>query len=148
MSEIQWWKDSRGFTCEYNQRGHQLYRVVEVEASTGKARALIDETSATFVNYEPLTRSQFDHGKYFRRDLADGKEILWASERDGWEHLYLLDGKTGEVRQQITKGEWVLRSVDSIDEAYRVVYFSASGMSKDEDHTTCTVTKFISTAPD
>ena len=133
MSEIQWWKDSRGFTCEYNQRGHQLYRVVEVEASTGKARALIDETSATFVNYEPLARSQFDHGKYFRRDLADGKEILWASERDGWEHLYLLDGKTGEVRQQITKGEWVLRSVDSIDEAYRVVYFSASGMSKDED---------------
>jgi hypothetical protein len=133
MSPMEWWKDSRGFTFEYNQRGHQLYRVVEVEAKTGKAHALIDETSATFVNYEPLERNQYDHGKYFRRDLADGKEILWASERDGWEHLYLLDGKTGEVRQQITKGEWVVRSVDFVDEAQRVVYFSASGMAKDED---------------
>jgi dipeptidyl aminopeptidase/acylaminoacyl peptidase len=133
MSPIEWWKDSRGFTFEYNQRGHQLYRVVDVDASTGKARALIDETSATFVNYEPLERTQYDHGKYFRRDLDDGKEILWASERDGWEHLYLLDGKSGEVRKQITKGEWVVRSIDHVDEAHRIVYFSASGMSKDED---------------
>jgi dipeptidyl aminopeptidase/acylaminoacyl peptidase len=133
MKPIEWWKDSRGFTFEYNQRGHQLYRVVEVDASTGKARTLIDETSSTFVNYEPLERNQYDHGKYFRRNLADGKEILWASERDGWEHLYLLDGKTGKVRQQVTRGEWVLRSVDFVDEEHRIVYFSASGMVKDED---------------
>jgi Dipeptidyl peptidase IV (DPP IV) N-terminal region len=85
------------------------------------------------VNYEPLERNQHDHGKYFRRDLADGKEILWASERDGWEHLYLIDGKDGSVIRQITRGEWVVRSVDFVDEARRVVYFSASGMSKDED---------------
>ena len=133
MSPLVWWKDGRGFTFEYNQRGHQLYRVVEVDAATGKAHALIDETSKTFVNYEPLERNQFDHGKYFRRDLADGKEILWASERDGWEHLYLLDGKTGAVRQQISKGEWVVRSVDFVDEAQRVIYFSASGVAKGED---------------
>ena len=133
MSPLVWWKDGRGFTFEYNQRGHQLYRVVEVDAATGKAHALIDETSRTFVNYEPLVRNQFDHGKYFRRDLADGKEILWASERDGWEHLYLLDGKTGAVRQQITKGEWVVRSVDFVDESQRVIYFSASGVVKGED---------------
>ncbi|MGA8041812.1 MAG: prolyl oligopeptidase family serine peptidase [Terracidiphilus sp.] len=133
MSPLRWWKDGRGFTFEYNQRGHQLYRVVEVDAATAKARALIDETSKTFVNYEPLVRNQFDHGKHFRRDLADGKEILWASERDGWEHLYLLDGKTGAVRQQITRGPWVVRSVDHVDEQHRTIYFSASGMGKGED---------------
>lgn len=133
MTPIEWRKGSSSFTFEYNQRGHQLYRVVEVDASSRKARALIDESSATFVNYEPLERNQYDHGKYFRRDLDDGKEILWASERDGWEHLYLLDGKSGEVRNQITKGEWVVRSVDYVDEARRVVYFSASGMSEGED---------------
>jgi dipeptidyl aminopeptidase/acylaminoacyl peptidase len=133
MKPIEWWKDGRGFTFEYNQRGHQLYRVIEVDSSTGKAHALIDESSSTFVNYEPLERNQYDHGKYFRRNLADGKEILWASERDGWEHLYLLDGKTGAVREQITKGEWVVRSVDFVDEARRILYFSASGMVKGED---------------
>ena len=133
MSPLVWWKDGRGFTFEYNQRGHQLYRVVEVDAATGKSHALIDEQSKTFVNYEPLVRNQYDHGKYFRRDLGDGKEMIWASERDGWEHLYLLDGKTGAVRQQITRGPWVVRAVDFIDEANRTIYFSASGMTPGED---------------
>jgi hypothetical protein len=87
MSSIEWRKDSRGFTFEYNQRGHQLYRVVEVEASTGKARALIDETNATFVNYEPLERNQYDHGKYFRRDLEDGKLIMMEVSADVSEQI-------------------------------------------------------------
>src|SRR5262245_31248063 len=47
-------KDSRAFTFEYNQRGHQLYRVIEVETATGKARSVISEESKTFINYRPL----------------------------------------------------------------------------------------------
>jgi len=133
MTSIAWWKDSRGFTFEYNQRGHQIYRVIEVDAANGKARTLIEEASGTFINYEPLTRNQFDHGKRYRLDLVDGKEILWASERDGWEHLYLFDGHSGAPKQQITRGEWVVRAVDRVDEANREIYFEASGMNPDED---------------
>jgi putative intracellular protease/amidase len=128
---IEWWKDSRGFTFEYNQRGHQLYRVIEVGAATGNARTLIEETSATFINYESLARNQYDHGKEYRLDIADGNEILWASERDGWEHLYLFDGHTGVLKQQITHGDWVVRAVDHVDEANREIYFEASGMDAD-----------------
>ena len=39
------------------------------------------------------------------------------SERDGWNHLYLLDGATGAVKNQITKGEWAVRAVIKVDEA-------------------------------
>ena len=133
LTPLVWWKDSRGFTFEYNQRGHQLYRVIEVDASSGAARVLVDEPSKTFVNYEPLGREQYDTGKHYRKDLADGKEILWASERDGWEHLYLYDGHTGKVKNQITRGEWVVRAVDRVDEARREIYFEASGMNPGED---------------
>jgi dipeptidyl aminopeptidase/acylaminoacyl peptidase len=133
LGSFAWWKDSRGFTFEYNQRGHQIYRVIEVDAANGKARTLIEEANGTFINYEALTRSQFDHGKRYRLDLADGKEILWASERDGWEHLYLFDGHTGALKQQITHGEWVVRAVDHVDEGGREIYFEASGMNADED---------------
>jgi hypothetical protein len=133
LTPFAWWNDSRGFTFDYNQRGHQLYRVVEVDAANGNARTLIEETSTTFVNYEPLTRDQFDHGKYFRHDIADGKEILWASERDGWEHLYLFDGHSGALKQQITKGDWVVRAVDRVDEVNRQIYFEASGINPGED---------------
>jgi len=133
LSNAVWWKDGRGFTFEYNQRGHQLFRVVEVDGKTGVPRALIDEGSDTFVDYRPLTANQQDAGKIYRYDLADGKEILWASERDGWEHLYLLDGRTGKVKKQITRGEWVVRAVDRVDQERRQIWFEASGMKPGED---------------
>jgi dipeptidyl aminopeptidase/acylaminoacyl peptidase len=133
LSSIEWWKNSRAFTFEYNQRGHQVYRVIEVDASTGTPRTLIEETSKTFINYEPLVGTQFDTGKRYRKDLDDGKEIIWASERDGWEHLYLYDGHTGKVIHQITHGDWVVRQVDRVDEKTHEIYFEASGKNDDED---------------
>jgi dipeptidyl aminopeptidase/acylaminoacyl peptidase len=133
LSPIAWWKDSRGFTFEYNQRGHQLYRVIDVDAHSGAPRALITEESKTFVDYRPLVVAQFDTGKEYRYDVADGKEIIWASERDGWEHLYLLNGTTGQIENQITKGSWVVRAVNHVDEQKRQIWFEASGMTAGED---------------
>ena len=40
MSLPVWRKDSHAFTFEYNQRGHQAYRVLEADASSGQVRAL------------------------------------------------------------------------------------------------------------
>jgi dipeptidyl aminopeptidase/acylaminoacyl peptidase len=133
LSDATWWKDSRGFTFNYNQRGHQIFRVIEVDAHTGAARALITEQSSTFINYEPLVDNQYDTGKIYRHDVDDGKEVIWASERDGWEHLYLINGHTGEVENQITKGNWVVRAVNYVDDQKRQIWFEASGMNAGED---------------
>jgi dipeptidyl aminopeptidase/acylaminoacyl peptidase len=127
-----WWKDSRGFTFEYNQRGHQVYRVIEVEAESGKPRAIISEESKTFIYYNQLGPGM-SGGRRYRYDLNDGKVIIWASERDGWEHLYLYDGITGRVKNQITKGEWLVRSVDRVDEANRQIWFYAGGTIAGQD---------------
>jgi dipeptidyl aminopeptidase/acylaminoacyl peptidase len=133
LSRPVWWKDGRAFTFEYNQRGHQAYRVIEVEAATGAARALISEDPSTFFSYRPLSSTRSETGTRYRLDLADGKEILWTSERDGWRHLYLYDGLTGRVKTQVTTGEWVFRAVDKVDEAKRQVWFEASGMIPGQD---------------
>ena len=124
LSTFAWRKDSRSFTFEYNQRGHQVYRVIDVEAATGKPWTLISEEYKTFFCYS---------GKKYRFDAADGREIVWMSERDGWNHLYLYDGRTGEVKNQITKGEWVVRAVDKVDEQKRQIWFQASGMIPGKD---------------
>ena len=118
-----WRKDSRAFTFEFNQRGHQRYVIGEVNAADGSIRHLVDEQTKTFIYYY----------NNYRYDLDDGKELLWISERDGWRHLYLIDGTSGQVKRQVTKGEWVLRQVDYVDETNRVVYFTASGFNKGED---------------
>lgn len=124
MSTPEWWEDGRGFTFEYNQRGHQVYRVIEVDAETGAARALISEEPETFFDYS---------SKQYRYDVGDGDEIIWMSERDGWNHLYLYDGRTGEVKHQITDGQWVVRGVDHVDEDNRQIYFHASGRREGTD---------------
>ena len=116
-SALVWRKDSRAFTFEYNQRGHQVYRVIEVDAATGRARAVVSEEPKTFFNYRGANGSLADSGKKFRDDIDDGKEVIWMSERDGWNHLYLYDGATGAVKNQITRGDWVVRGVQHVDPA-------------------------------
>jgi dipeptidyl aminopeptidase/acylaminoacyl peptidase len=128
-----WRRDSRAFTFEYNQRGHQRYRVIEVNATSGQARALIDEESATFIDYRRASGTLDGGGRVYRNDPDDGKEIIWLSERDGWAHLYLYDGATGTVKNQITKGEFVVRAVQRVDAAKRQIYFSAGGMDPKQD---------------
>jgi dipeptidyl aminopeptidase/acylaminoacyl peptidase len=132
LSRLVWRKDSRAFTFEYNQRGHQVYRVIEVAASNGAARAVITEESKTFIDYRSLLPNPRDTGKKFRFDLNDGREMIWASERDGWEQLYLLDDTTHRLKS-ITTGDWVVRSVQKVDESKRQIWFEASGMNPGED---------------
>jgi dipeptidyl aminopeptidase/acylaminoacyl peptidase len=127
-----WWKDSRGFTFEYNQRGHQAYTVLEVSAQNGAVRPLIAETSKTFIYYNSLGPG-LSAGRKYRHDIGDGKEIIWASERDGWEHLYLYDGVTGKVKNQITKGDWLVRNVEYVDDEKRQIWFDAGGMVPGQD---------------
>ncbi|SKB26801.1 Dipeptidyl aminopeptidase/acylaminoacyl peptidase [Parapedobacter luteus] len=124
ISRLEWRKDSRAFTFEYNQRGHQRYEVFAMDAGNGSVKPLITETSKTFVEYS---------GKRYRMDINDGKEIIWASERDGWNHLYLYDGESGAVKNQITKGEWVVREVVHVDEDKRQLIFAGSGREAGQD---------------
>jgi dipeptidyl aminopeptidase/acylaminoacyl peptidase len=124
LSRLEWRKSSAAITFEYNQRGHQVYRVIEIDAATAMPRALVSEEPKTFFCYS---------GKKFRHDVADGKEIIWTSERDGWNHLYLYDGPSGTVKNRITKGEWVVRAVLHVDEDKRQILFSASGMYPGKD---------------
>jgi dipeptidyl aminopeptidase/acylaminoacyl peptidase len=122
--ELRWAPDSSRFTFVYNQRGHQVLRVISVEAATGQARAVVDEQSKTFIDYA---------GKQYLHHLDKTGEVLWMSERDGWNHLYLYDVQTGQVKHQLTRGEWVVREVQRVDEDKRQLWFFASGIRPGQD---------------
>ncbi len=84
----------------------------------------MNEQSRTFIDYS---------GKQFRHDLPKTDELVWMSERDGWNHLYLLDARTGAVKNQITRGNWVVRGVERVDNERRQVWFTAGGIRPGQD---------------
>jgi dipeptidyl aminopeptidase/acylaminoacyl peptidase len=124
IDDVRWAPDSSRFTFVYNQRGHQVLRIVAVDPERGAARAVIDEKSETFIDYA---------FKQFAHYLDATGEIIWMSERDGWNHLYLYDAETGQVKNQITKGQWVVRRVERVDEEARQIWFRAGGIRPGQD---------------
>ena len=121
--DLHWRPDNRRFLFERTDRGHQRFRIVEVDAHSGASRNIVDERSETFIN----TSNSYVH---YTGDLS---ELIMVSEQDGWRHLYLFDTEAGMLKNQITKGEYVVRSVDHVDEPARVLWFQASGMNRGED---------------
>jgi dipeptidyl-peptidase 4 len=124
IGDLRWAADASHFTFLVNQRGHQVLRIVAVDARTGETRAIVEERSETFIDYS---------GKLFVHYLDATGEILWMSERDGWNHLYLIDAATGEVKHQITQGPWVVRNVEHVDEQNRQIWFTAGGIWPEQD---------------
>lgn len=124
ISRFRWAPDSSRFTFVYNERGHQVLRVLSVEATSGAVKAIVDERSATFISYS---------GKMFLEFLDETRELLWMSERDGWNHLYLIDSTTGQVKNPITRGEWAVRGVERVDKEARQVWFRAGGVRPGQD---------------
>ncbi len=122
--ELHWRShDNRYFTFERVERGHQRFRVIEVDATTAETRTVIDEKTNTFI-YE---------SRLFTYYLPETNEMLMSSEKDGWQHLYLMDLLTGSQKVEVTKGSWIVRNIDSVDIKKREIWFSASGMNPDED---------------
>ena len=126
---LRWSPDGRKFHYLKIDRGHQRLRVIEFDALTGKHRNVIDETSDTFI----WTEHPKDLGVPLVNWLTKTPEIIYLSEMDGWRHLYLIDVATGKITNPITKGEFVVRHVDRIDEEKRQVWFRASGRNAGQD---------------
>ena len=123
LNEFSWNSSGDTFRFQYNQRGHEVLRLIGVDAETAKVSAIAEEAPDTFVCYS---------SKSYMRYVGDD-ELIWMSERSGWNHLYLIDQATGDVINPITKGDWVVRKVVRVDEEKRQLWFVASGIDAGQD---------------
>jgi len=124
LNQTEWDPDSKRVTMLYNQRGHQVMRMISIDAATGAVTAPITEEAKTFIDYT---------NKVYLNRLPATHEAIWMSERDGWNHLYLYDTAAGKVENQITRGNWVVHAVDKVDAASRRIWFQAGGIVPGED---------------
>jgi dipeptidyl aminopeptidase/acylaminoacyl peptidase len=94
--------------------------VCVADTATGEVKTVIEERLNTYIETQPLWT------------LGNGQEFIHWSERDGWGHYYLFDAN-GNVKNQITTGEWVTGAISHVDEKLRVMYFTANHRETGED---------------
>jgi dipeptidyl-peptidase-4 len=125
-ADVEWSPDSTHLAFVSVSRDHKRAQLRIADAATGAIRDVLEETVPT----------QYESGSGDRvnwRYLPASNEIIWFSERDNWGHLYLYDLGTGRVKNQITKGEWVVTQLLRVDEKNRVLYFLGVGREKGRD---------------
>ena len=119
---IQWTNNNESLAIVRLNRNQTTLDLLSVNPRSGVAKTLLSETDKVYIDYTNYTHLKFNSDNSF----------VAMSERDGWRHIYLHDNK-GQIKRQITKGEWVVRNVNYVDEANQVIYFTASGFVAGED---------------
>ena len=125
-----WWAtDSQHAYFVDMKRGAQQVQVVEFDTLTGKTRILFEETSPTWINLHSMNF----HMPSLIKPLPATRELIWYSERSGWAHFYLYNLETGELKQTLTQGEWVVLDLLHFDAKRRELWLQTGGRNAEHD---------------
>lgn len=114
-----WSADGSKLAFVSTSRDHKQEKLRIADAATGAVQEVFEE--------DVKTQYESGWGSINWKYLAKTNEIIWFSERDNWGHLYLYDAATGKLKNQITKGEFVVTKLIRVDEKARMIYFIADG---------------------
>lgn len=119
FDDIDWRNDGTEMAFVSSSRDHKNAKMRIANAQTGEVREVFEET----------VKTQYESGRdaINWRYLPKSNEIIWYSERDNWGHLYLYDSKSGKLKNQITKGNWLVGKLLKVDEQNRSLYFTGYG---------------------
>ena len=120
LARVVWMPD--GSLCaQIENREQTRLDLVRFDISTGIRTTLLTETSDVWINLHDMFRPLDDGG------------FIWASEQTGFMHLYLYDAH-GNLVRQLTDGDWVVDSLEGVDQEARIAYFTGSEDGPTERH--------------
>lgn len=124
FTDTEWSADSSKLAFVSSTRDHKQANLRVADAETGAVRDI----------YEERVRTQYESGQggVNWRYLPATNEFIWYSEKDDWGHLYLF-GMDGKLKNQITKGNFVVSNIVKVDTADRTIYFNAGGRESGRD---------------
>ena len=128
FDDVDWNPNDNELAFVSTSRDHKVEKFRIANANTGAVREVFEETVPT--QYES------GQGAINWRYLPKTNEIIWYSERDNWGHLYLYDAKTGKLKNQITKGDFVVTQLLKVDEKNHQLYFLADGREPENPYFT------------
>ncbi|HRH61576.1 MAG TPA: DPP IV N-terminal domain-containing protein, partial [Chitinophagaceae bacterium] len=123
ITRMEWMQNSNELIVQHLTRKQNVSDIMVCNAATGASKNIYHEEDAAWIDILSLWDEDYSYGGWDW--LNNGKEFLWASEKDGWRHLYRIssDGKSETL---VTKGDYDVMDIDAIDEASGYVYFAAS----------------------
>ena len=125
FTDVEWTPDSMRLAFVSTSRDHKQANLRVADAMTGEVKNL----------YEERVTTQYESGQggVNWRYLPATNEFLWYSEKDGWGHLYLFDATTGRLKNQVTKGDFVVTQIAKVDDRTRTIYINANGREAGRD---------------
>ena len=111
IPRIQWSQDPNKLAVMRMNRLQNKMEMLLADATTGALRPIYTETADTYVEVPDTWMF-----------LKDGKHMLFTSERDGYNHIYLYSLDGGDALQ-ITKGNYDVVSVCAVDEKEGRIYY-------------------------
>ena len=103
-------------------RGQNHAKINRYDVATGNmVKTLFEEKNDKWVEPEKFS--------YFISE----NEFIWQSERDGFMHMYLYT-IDGELKEQITKGNWLVDEIKAYDKKTGTIYFTGTKNSPIENH--------------
>jgi dipeptidyl-peptidase-4 len=119
LARVNWLPDGKTLAVQRESRDQHRLDLLLVDIATGRSRVVLSETSPTWIELN-------DELTFLKRS----REFIWASMRDGYQHLYLYD-YDGHLKRRLTAGEWNVddfraRAIKAVDESHRLVYFAST----------------------
>lgn len=124
IPRVKWTADANILSIRKLNRLQNNLDVLHTNALTGASTVALNEKSETFIDLE------------FTDDLiylADGKQFIYTTERDGYKHLYLY-GMDGRLVKQITQGSFEVSQLIGLDEKTKTLYYTSTEVSPLERH--------------
>jgi dipeptidyl-peptidase-4 len=122
LATVKWMKSNSVLTYQIQNRSQQYLALKAFNLSNNSQTILVEEASSTWVNLNKDLRF-----------LDDQQHFIWASEKDGYKHLY-LHKNNGELVRQLTKGKWVVDKIEAIDQENNWVYFTGRADTPTQSH--------------
>ncbi|GAA0712456.1 S9 family peptidase [Dokdonella soli] len=114
LARVDWLPDAKRVSFQRESRDQRRLDLIAVEVGTLRQQLLLTETSRTWINLH-------DDLRFLKHEDA----FVWASERDGYKHLYVY-GLDGGLRRALTRGDWEVDKLLALDEKNGKAYFASN----------------------
>jgi len=128
LARVNWFPDGSALAVQRESRDQKTLSLLRADPASGATQQLLSEHGDKWVDLN-------DNLTF----LARSHQLIWASSRSGYQHLYLYDW-AGQLIRPLTRGDWMVtgdndsHGMRGVDEEKGLVYFIANAESPLERH--------------